>query len=81
MVEHTTPTGQKIEFSTFLYQVIEILYCTKTANYFLGLNTAEIRILLKKASNKSCSELNFIQKSPRAHMSISPQSGARGLKR
>ncbi len=35
----------------------------------------------KKASNKSFSELNFAQKSPQAHMSITPQSGARGLER
>ncbi len=25
---------------------------------------------IKKATNKSCLELNFVQKSPRAHMSI-----------
>ncbi len=31
----------------------------------------KIRITSKKASNKSCSELNFMQKSPRAHTSIS----------
>ncbi len=34
VVENITVTGQTIEFSMFLYQVIEILYCTKTANYF-----------------------------------------------
>ncbi len=34
----------------------------------------KIRIIMKKASNKSCSELNFTQKSPRARMSISPMS-------
>ncbi len=32
-------------------------------------------------SNKSCSALNFGQKSPRGHMSTSPQSGAMGLER
>ncbi len=30
---------------------------------------------------KIYSELNFVQKSPRAHMSIYPRSGARGLER
>ncbi len=30
----------------------------------------------KKVSNESCSELNFVQKSPQARMSISPGSGA-----
>ncbi len=41
----------------------------------------KICITSKKASHKSCSELNFVQKSPRVHMSISPQSGARALER
>ncbi len=35
----------------------------------------------KKGSSKSCLELNFARKSLRAHMSISPMSGARGLQR
>ncbi len=39
------------------------------------------RIAAKKPSNKSCSALNFVQKSPPRHMSISPQSGASGLKK
>ncbi len=38
----------------------------------------KILITSKKASNKSCLELNFIQKNQRAHISVSPQSGARG---
>ncbi len=41
-------------------------------------NTHRIK---KKASNKSYSYLNFLQKSPRAHMSIFHRSGDRGLKR
>ncbi len=41
----------------------------------------KIHVTSEKASNKSCSELNFVPKSLRAHMSISPQSGARGLER
>ncbi len=41
----------------------------------------KIRIISKKALNKSCSELNFVQRSPRAHMSISPMGGAMGLQR
>ncbi len=35
--------------------------------------------LTKNASNKSCSELNFLQISQWAHMSICPRSGAREL--
>ncbi len=38
-----------------------------------------MRIVAKKPSNKSCSALNFVQKSSRGHMSIFPQSGAREL--
>ncbi len=41
----------------------------------------KIRLISKKASNESCSKLNFVQKRPRAHMPISPRSGARALER
>ncbi len=41
----------------------------------------KIRIGSKKASNKTCLKLNFVQKNLRAHMSIFPRSGARGLER
>ncbi len=46
--------------------------------FTLGLNTAKNTHCLKKASNKTCSKSNLAQKSLRAHMSISPMSGARG---
>ncbi len=49
--------------------------------FHFGLKLPKILIIAKKPSNKSCSTLNFVQKSPQGHMSISPQSGARGLKR
>ncbi len=42
-------------------------------------NTAENMHLSQKNSNKSCSALNFVQKSTQGHMFIFPQSGARGL--
>ncbi len=41
----------------------------------------KINVKSERASNKSCSELNCVRKSPRAHMSISPRSGARGLEK
>ncbi len=47
----------------------------------LRLNVAENTNYMKKVLNKSCLELNFLQKSQLAHMSISPQSGDRGLER
>ncbi len=36
----------------------------------LVLNAAKNTNHRKKVSNKSCSEFNFVQKSPRAHVSI-----------
>ncbi len=39
----------------------------------------KIRIATKKALNKSCLELNFVQESPQAHTSICRGSGAMGL--
>ncbi len=44
--------------------------------FTFGLNAAKNTHYVKKGSNKSCLELNFVQKSSRAHMSISPASGA-----
>ncbi len=62
--------------------MFEVLLCRKMQITFnLGLNAVKNTHPMKKASNKSCSELNFGQKSLWAHMSISPQSGTRGLKR
>ncbi len=45
------------------------------------LSLLKVRITSKKASSKSCAELNFVRKSPWAHKSISPVSGSRGLQR
>ncbi len=47
--------------------------------FTLRLNNAKITHYIKKGSNKSCLELNFVQKSPRAQVSIFPTSGAGGL--
>ncbi len=41
----------------------------------------KIRIGSKKALNKSSLKLNFVQKTPEAHMSVFPRSGARGFER
>ncbi len=37
----------------------------------LGLSAAKNTDQIKKRSNKSCLELNFLRKSPQVHMSIS----------
>ncbi len=75
--------GKKSSFQHFLYQVTEIVCCTKMANYiyFRAQLCQKYASHQKKASNKSFSELNFVQKSLQAHMSIYPQSGDRGLER
>ncbi len=46
-----------------------------------GSTMPKIRIIWKKASNKSCSVLNFVQKSLLLYMSISPSCEARELQR
>ncbi len=48
--------------------------------FTMELNAAKNTYYIKKTSNKSCSELNFTQKSARVHMSISPQVELRGSK-
>ncbi len=57
--------------------MVEILFCIEMAKYIQF--RAQHR--QKYASNKSCSELNFVPKSSQAHMCIPPQSGARELQR
>ncbi len=50
--------------------------------FTLMLNAAKITNYNKKCfKNKSCPELNFLQKSQWAHMFNSPRTGARGLER
>ncbi len=46
----------------------------------LGLNVAENTNYMKNVLKESCLELNSLQKSLSAHLSISPQSGDRGSK-
>ncbi len=47
----------------------------------LGLSAAKNMHFMKKSFNKSSSKSNFAQKSPRAHLSTSATSGAKGLLR
>ncbi len=48
--------------------------------FVLGLNADKNTNNLKKGSNKNCSEFNFLKKNHFVRMSISPRSGAKGLK-
>ncbi len=77
------PPQGKNSFLTFSYQVTEIVYCSKTAIYIqFGVQLCrKYTSYGKKGSNKSCSKLNFVYKSPPAHLSISPHSGAMVLER
>ncbi len=47
----------------------------------LGLSAAKNMYPIKKILGESSLELNFVQKSPQAHLSVSSQSGARGCGR
>ncbi len=58
--------------------IFKIMYYNGEICSCWGSMRPKIRITSKKISNKSCSKSNFAQKCLRAHMSISPTSGARG---
>ncbi len=51
----------------------------RQCRFTLKLNTAKNMHYVKSFLNKSCSELNFVQKSQWAHMSVFLSSGAREL--
>ncbi len=78
----------EIQFqTTFIWSFFEdshlsniIMYKNGQVESVWGLTLPKIRIASKKVWNISCSALNFVQKSPRAHMPIYPQSGGRGSK-
>ncbi len=57
-----------------------IMYRNVHLDSLYGLTLPKICMISKEASNKSCSELNFVQKSSGCIMSISPRSGVRGSK-
>ncbi len=60
-----------------IYIVLNI-YCTEMGKYIVSLSGWELPKLL--IISKNCSELNLVQKSHWAHMSISCRSGAMGSK-
>ncbi len=60
---------------------IVVIHGTETANYIQFRAPSKNTNYFKKVSNESCSKLNFVQKSSRAHISISTWSGARALER
>ncbi len=57
------------------------LYWSGKVDSFYGSTLPKVRIISKNASNKSCLELNFVQKTLQVHMFISHRSGARSLQR
>ncbi len=58
-----------------------IMYWNGKVDSLYGSILSKIRITSKNASNKSCSESNFVWRIQRAHMSMSHRSGARELQR
>ncbi len=71
----------RVELGSSKDQYIRNLITYKNGNLdsLWGSMLRKIRITSKKASNRSCSESNFIQKSQQAHMSVSPRGGAKGF--
>ncbi len=65
----------------FTFNLELIMYRNEKLGSLYGSMMPKIYMILKKAFNKSCLELNFIQKSPGAHLSISHRRGGRGLQR
>ncbi len=57
------------------------MYKNRKLDALWGSVLPKIRSTSKEASSKSCLELNFVQKSCRVRMSISPVSGARELQK
>ncbi len=57
------------------------MYKKRQSRLTLKLRLVKNTHYVKNASNKSCCELNFVQKSQQAHMCIFPRSVARGLQR
>ncbi len=51
------------------------------STFILWLNAANIPVISKNASSKSCTELNLLQKTEWTHISIYSWSGARVLQR
>ncbi len=80
--EILVPQGKKYSFEHFCTRWLKYSIVLKLQITFNSwLNATKSTHYIEKASNKSCSELNFVQNSPWAHMSISPQNGARALER
>ncbi len=82
---------EQFHFHTFItlshWWATECKHCTKKIYKFYGkVGSLEgwmrqtIQILSKDALNKSCSELNFLQKAQWTHI-MSPRSGASGIQR
>ncbi len=71
----TAKTGRKLKVKKLNVTLYE-------RNYFRNSFTLQsIEMISKNASNKSCLELNFPQKTQQTHISISRRSEVRGLRR
>ncbi len=84
LILHIVILLEHLETSYAIYS-LHVNYCHKLygprSTFTFSLNDTEITDYIKHRTNKSCWELNFIQKSQWAHISISLMSGARGLQK
>ncbi len=79
-LKSASPTG--VELGAQKIGKFRVLLCRETVNYIqFRTQCCQKYASQKKTSNKSCSELNFVQKSNRVLMSISLWDGTRGLER
>ncbi len=67
--------------ATVVSAAVYIAVNVKYTNFcFYGGTLLKIRVI-EKMFKKNCSEFDFLQKTQRVHMSISPGNGAKGLQR
>ncbi len=76
-----SPPGVELVASKYWYVSNIILYWNEKIDSFMGWRLPKLPIISNNGSNKSCWELNLVQKSRWTYMSISARSGARGLER
>ncbi len=74
-------TSPETELGASKICVLYISQYSEMRKFTLQLKAAKLPIITKNTSNKSCSQLNFLQKSQQAQMSISPRSGTRERQR
>ncbi len=78
---YLSPPGMELVGLKDWYVSNIILYWSGKVDSFLGWRLPKSKIISNNCSNKNRTELNFVQKSHRAHMTISRRSGAKRFER